>query len=90
MPLTPSRAGADSGRSGRLKPYWGKPAVRNFRGLAGDRARWRTEAPPAERGGQQSDSPPKPRRLRATRHLHKTLDLGSLGYTIARLQRDGL
>ncbi len=42
---------ADSGRSGRLKPYWGKPVVRNFREVAGNRARGRTEAPPTERGG---------------------------------------
>ena len=34
-----------------MKPYSGKPTVRNFRELAGNRAGWRTEAPPIERGG---------------------------------------
>ncbi len=33
VPLSQSRS-TDSGRSGRLKPYWGKPAVRNFIGPA--------------------------------------------------------
>ena len=51
VPLSQHPRVADSGRSGRLKPYWGKPAVRNFRGPAGNRAGWRTEAPPTERGG---------------------------------------
>ena len=34
-----------------MKPYGGKFAVRNFRELAGNRARWRTEAPSIQRGG---------------------------------------
>ena len=67
VPLSQHPIAADSGRSGRLKPYWGKPDVRNFRGPAGNRAGWRIEAPLTERGGQPSDSPPTPRRLRATR-----------------------
>ena len=67
VPLSLGPDEADSERSGRLKPYSGKPNVRNFRGPAGNRAGWRTEAPPTERGGKRSDRPPPLRRLRATR-----------------------
>ena len=60
VPLSQLRTAADFGRSGRLKPYWGKPDVQNFRGGRGNPAWWRTEAPPTERGGKRSDSPPRP------------------------------
>ncbi len=36
---------------GEIPPVYPAPAVRNFRGDAGNRARWRTEAPSIERGG---------------------------------------
>ena len=38
-----------------MKPYSGKPTVRNFRGPAGNRAGGCTEAPSTERDGQRSE-----------------------------------
>ena len=56
--VTGKGAPRDQIRTATLKPYWGKPAVRNFRGAPGDVTHGGTRNPSRNRKGGYGNAPP--------------------------------